>query len=134
MLLNATDLSVAFFYGYEQGTIAVMKKIYTVPGICIAILFILLVTTQPSRLPSLMLVVPFVLLFTAIWYFSFSVFQGNNMTRLRSARLSLVLAGLPVSLLLLQSIGQLTVRDIVTIFAFFALAYFYISRLAISAD
>lgn len=111
-----------------------MKKVYTVPAICIGVLLLMLVTTQPASLPSLLLVLPFVLLFTAIWYFSFSMFQQSSMSRLRSARLSLVLAGLPVSLLLLQSIGQLTIRDIITIFAFFALAYFYISRLAVTAE
>lgn len=94
----------------------------------------LLLFTNPTKLPSILLIVPFILIFTAIWTYSFKLFQKSNVSKLRSVRLSLVLAGLPVSLLLLQSIGQLTMRDIITILAFFGLAYFYISRLAVPAD
>lgn len=107
-----------------------VKREYLVPLGSIALLFILVLTTQPSKLPSLVLILPFIFVFTAIWTFSYAVFQKYSLSKLRSVRLSLVLAGLPVSLMLLQSIGQLTVRDVITILAFFGLAYFYISRLA----
>lgn len=111
-----------------------MKRSVIISAVSALLLLILLMATDPSKLPSFILVIPFILIFTIIWSLSFSSLRGANMTRLRSARLSLVLAGLPVSLMLLQSIGQLTVRDIVTILAFFGLAYFYISRIVASAE
>jgi len=111
-----------------------MKRSIIISSIAGLILFGILIGTNPTELPSIILMVPFTLLFTIIWCLSFSNFRKRGMSRLRSVRLSLVLAGLPVSLLLLQSIGQLTPRDITTILAFFALAYFYISRIVISSE
>lgn len=111
-----------------------MKRPVIISTTSAIILFALLLSTDPSTLPSFILVIPFVLIFTIIWVVSFRSLRNANITRLRSARLSLVLAGLPVSLMLLQSIGQLTPRDIITILAFFGLAYFYISRLVASAE
>lgn len=111
-----------------------MRRATTISCISAVLLLGLLMATNPTSLPSWVLIVPFILLFATIWFISFSKFRSHDMSRLRSVRLSLVLAGLPVSLLLLQSIGQLTVRDIITILAFFALAYFYISRIVISSE
>ena len=111
-----------------------MRKSTIISCAASATLFFLLIGTNPTQLPSWLLVVPFILLFSAIWSISFSNFRSHGLSRLRSVRLSLVLAGLPVSLLLLQSIGQLTVRDIMTILAFFALAYFYISRIVTASE
>lgn len=111
-----------------------MKRSIILSACSAAILLALLMSTSPNGLSSFVLVIPFILVFTIIWALSFSSFRKKEISRLRSVRLSLVLAGLPVSLMLLQSIGQLTPRDIITIFAFFALAYFYISRIVISAE
>lgn len=111
-----------------------MKRSTIISSAAALILCILLVSTNPAQLPSWSLVLPFILLFIVIWSVSFSGFRRHGMTRLRSVRLSLVLAGLPVSLLLLQSIGQLTPRDIITILAFFSLAYFYVSRIVTSSE
>jgi hypothetical protein len=110
------------------------KREYAVPLASFLILVALLLSTQPNTLPSIVLIVPFVLIFVFIWTISFMTFRKYAVSKLRSVRLSLVLAGLPVSLMLLQSIGQLTIRDVITILLFFSLAYFYISRLAAPAD
>ena len=120
---------MVFFWKPIYNSNYIMRKPTIISCVASAILFFLLIGTNPTQLPSWLLIVPFILLFSAIWSISFSNFRSHGLSRLRSVRLSLVLAGLPVSLLLLQSIGQLTARDIMTILAFFALAYFYISRI-----
>lgn len=97
-------------------------------------LIVFLTVTNPATLPSFLLIIPFALLFTAIYAVSYAAMRSLGLRRLRGLRLSLVGAGLPVSLLLLQSIGQLTLRDVLTILVFFMLAYFYISRLAATSQ
>lgn len=111
-----------------------MKRAGIISGIAGFILFVLVLGTNPTSLPSLVLVVPFVLVFVIIWCLSFAYMRKHNFTRLRAVRLSLIFSGLPVSLMLLQSIGQLTPRDIITILVFFAVAYFYLSRIVVSSD
>lgn len=110
------------------------KKTSVIISLCSFALLVLLLATDPTQMPSFVLILPFALLFTIIWLATFSGFRENGFTRLRAIRLSMLFAGLPVSLLLLQSIGQLTIWDIVTILAFFGVAYFYVSRLAVSSS
>jgi hypothetical protein len=110
------------------------RKVTTTISLCVLTLLALLISTDPATMPSFVLILPFALLFTIIWSISFSGLRQNGFSRLRAIRLSMLFAGLPVSLLLLQSIGQLTIWDIITILAFFGLAYFYVSRLAISSS
>jgi hypothetical protein len=111
-----------------------MKRAGIISGIAGLIFLSLVLFTNPTTLPSLILVVPFVLVFIIIWCMSFALMRKYNFTRLRAVRLSLIFAGLPVSLMLLQSIGQLTPRDIITIMIFFAVAYFYLSRIVVSSE
>ncbi|HET7302310.1 MAG TPA: hypothetical protein VFI74_03205 [Candidatus Saccharimonadales bacterium] len=93
------------------------------------LLLMLTLTTDPTKLPSVLLIVPFVLLATMLWSSAFLILRSVGVTRARSIRLGLVIAGLPAGLLILQSIGQLTIRDVIVIFTFFGIAYFYIARL-----
>jgi len=90
---------------------------------------IMLTATNPTKLSSLALIVPFFLLFLILWCASFLLLRASNLGRNRSLRLGIVLSGLPIGLLLLQSIGQLTIRDVITILVFFGVAYFYIDRI-----
>ena len=90
---------------------------------------VLLLSTNPTQLSSFLLIAPFIMLFSILWATSFLILRRMEVSRSRSIRLSMIIAGLPVGLLLLQSIGQLTVRDVITILAFFGVAYFYIVRL-----
>ncbi len=96
----------------------------------LCILIVMLCTTQPNRLPSFVLVVPFVFIFCALWLAIAAVlswFYDRSATKnLRAAALAAVL---PMLLLILQSIGQLTVRDVLIIIALFGLAYFYMARM-----
>lgn len=107
-----------------------MKKPTIIAGTSFGLLLIFLGFTNPATLPSFLLVIPFTLLFTTLYAISYILLRKMGLRRLRSLRLGIVCAGLPVSLLLLQSIGQLTVRDVLTILIFFGVAYFYISRIA----
>lgn len=89
----------------------------------------MLLGTDPSNLSAFFLIVPFVLLLIIVWILGYVQLRAMGMSKFRSVRLAVLIAGLPVGLLLLQSIGQLTTRDIITILAFFGLAYFYIARI-----
>ncbi len=111
-----------------------MKKVYFFLCICVLALATILLATDPNHLPSFWLIVPFILLFCVLWGGSTILLRKSGLTKFRSMRLGLVIAGLPVGLLLLQSIGQLTFRDIGTILAFFGLAYFYVSRATIKPE
>lgn len=101
------------------------------------ILFITL--TNPQELPSVFLVIPFMLMFTVIywstieflhfWYHGKSVSPGL-VNAVHPRRIALLIAATPTVLLVLQSIGQLTVRDLVTVVLIFSLAYFYLIRLS----
>jgi hypothetical protein len=96
---------------------------------------LLFVLTNPERLPSAVFIVLFVLLY--VLFYSSIALVGLLMRRgglvewsVRHIRqTALTLACLPVFLLLLQSIGQLTVRDVLLACGLFALLYLYFGRL-----
>jgi hypothetical protein len=91
-------------------------------------LLLLAILTDPQRLPSVLLVVPFVLIFIILSAGISYVFGVYGLFKRRRARIGLVGATIPVLLLVLQSLGQLTVRDALAIFILFGVAYFYVSR------
>lgn len=95
---------------------------------CMVILLLLMLFTQPTRLPPVMLAVPFVLIGMVIMLASTTAFRWQGFALSRSARLGAMCTSLPMLILVLQSLGQLTVRDLLTIVALFAIAYFYLSR------
>jgi hypothetical protein len=84
--------------------------------------------TDPRRMPSFMLIVPFVGLFMLLIGGISFVLRRRGLSRSKSIRMASFLAGLPIILLVLQSIGQLTPRDVITILALFVISYFYVSR------
>ncbi len=108
------------------------KHVITILVIAGAVFLTMLMATDPAKLSSLALIVPFLLLFTVLWCGAFLLLRASHVSRARSVRLSFVGAGLPIGLMLLQSIGQLTFRDVITILMFFAVAYFYIDRITVS--
>lgn len=101
------------------------------------LLVMLLLLSSPARLPSTILVVPFVILFLAVY---FTITEGvrllrgddqSNAVSQRTARSRLIAglaAALPVLLLTLQSIGQLTVWDTLMVGVLFVITYFYIIK------
>lgn len=108
-------------------------KILVVWGIIVAVLIL----SNPSELPSVALIVPFILFFIAIYItvketiWLLSGEEKNDPAHLRATRPKLIaglVASFPVILLVLQSIGQLTAWDVLTAIALFIVAYFYVMR------
>lgn len=106
----------------------VMKKyVYFIPITVIALL-LLLFETNPRSVSSAVLVIPFVLIFLVL-FLSISYFlRVEGFTKKSSWAVAVFVAMLPTLLLVLQSIGQLTIRDVATIVALFLIAYFYVAR------
>lgn len=92
-----------------------------------SILLLFLFVTNPETVPSVLLIVPFVLLFISIAGCVPLVL--GRVAGQRVARAGVVAASVPVLLLVLQSLGQLTIRDILAVAALVSVAYFYVSRL-----
>jgi hypothetical protein len=106
-----------------------MKKTAKTIGVCMLLLAVLLGSTQPAKLPSVVLIVPFALMF-AILALTIALAVGwrHGGMSARALRAGFLGATLPILLLILQSVGQLTVRDALTLFALFAITYFYMSK------
>jgi hypothetical protein len=90
-----------------------------------------LVLVSPAKLPLLLLVVPFVLFFfatrsTFLLLGEYVSTRGNGSESLR--KVGSILATISVGMLALSSIGQLTLRDVLTIVLLILLGYFYIAR------
>jgi hypothetical protein len=106
-----------------------MNTMAKLTGISSIILLLFLLVTNPQSLPSISLVIPFVLLFIAIvcgLSYLLGLIGLSSRSRLRFGLLG---GSVPVVLLVLQSLGQLTLRDVLVILALFVTAYFYVSRL-----
>jgi hypothetical protein len=90
--------------------------------------------TNPKNVPPIVLVAGFVLLL-GIWYclLRLAMRLSGAQERLTGGQYNGLLLGLtivPIMLLALQSIGQLTARDVVTLSVLFAAGYFYVSRMS----
>ena len=93
-----------------------------------AILLALLLTTSPQKLPSFVLMLPFVMFFTLVFYATKWIALKRPAIAARASRLAVLCASLPTLLVVLLSLGQLTIRDVATTAALFVLSYFYIAR------
>ncbi len=113
-------------------------------GAIVIILFILglmlFTLTNPQSAPAVILVVPFILLYVLFLY-TFNVILKRNIKSLstrenRRKRVSIaaIIAALPVMLLALQSIGQLTTRDVITIVILITVLGFYITRISFTKN
>ncbi len=107
-----------------------MKKTAIISGISSAILLVFLLTTDPQSLHPGLLVVPFVLLLIAI-VGAVSFLLSEGISGQKRTKIALLVAIMPVLLLVLKSLGQLTMRDVFAVIALLAIAYFYISKLSI---
>jgi len=90
--------------------------------------------TNPEHVPPYVSIAIFVLLYgvlVAVVFFVFKLvrFLGAfRWTESQMWRYALIAASLPVVLLLLQSIGQLTVRDVLLAVIFFIIVVLYVRR------
>jgi len=109
-----------------------MKRTIQVIIFGIAALAILFGTTQPAKLPSFVLIVPFLLIFLVLTLgISLLVGWRSSTLTAKNLRIGALGAALPVLLLVLQSIGQLIVRDVFIIVLLFTLGYFYVARISV---
>jgi hypothetical protein len=111
-------------------------------SILIGLTLLFLIMTNPSKLPSFALVVPFVLitiilylaLMTFIEYIKGSKNSDHSVYIVRPRVVAAMVAGFPVILLVLQSIGQLSLRDVLTVVTIFLLVYFYSAKFTIGSS
>jgi hypothetical protein len=108
-----------------------MKPASKIALISSTILLLLLFTTDPQRLPSVLLIIPFVLLFVSIASVVPAVLGLYGLAGRRPAKIGTIIAMVSVLLLVLQSLGQLTVRDMMAMTVLFGVAYFYASRFSV---
>jgi len=102
---------------------------------------LILTLTSPAKIPAMFLVLPFMGIFVFLFLLILEVvrFLGPSeeeesaVVRIRRPRvLAALVAGFPVLLLVLQSIVELTTRDVLIAFAILLLAYLYVSRSSVS--
>jgi hypothetical protein len=93
--------------------------------------------TSPATLPALFLVLPFVGIFSFLYFLTLEVVrflgpdedENGSIVRVRRPRLmAAVIAGFPSLLLVLQSVVELTVWDVLIAVLILLLAYVYVSR------
>ena len=100
-------------------------------GLSLGALLFLLLSTRPDALPAYMLMLPFILLFVTIFLIASFVLRELGLPKPKPRRAAALLAAFPTVLLVLQSIGQLTTRDVLTVSTLFMFAYFYLTHLKI---
>jgi len=89
---------------------------------------------QPDKLPVVGLIVPFVLLFAALYgsWLLIGMIRSRYFAKEHERRphkqLGMAVSASAVLLLVLQSLGQLTARDVVTVIATVVLGYLYLAR------
>ena len=110
------------------------KKIVTLILLYVG-LIIFLFTTDPDKLPIAVLILPFIWLFfclftTFLFLFGFIEKKIRISAKPKRYELALLCAALPTLLLLLKSIGQLTIRDTIILLCLYALLVFYISKVS----
>ncbi len=104
---------------------------------CLSIsLAIVFLSTNPDKIPAIIFVVVFMLLyglFVSLGLLMLSVLRRLDMLSWQRGKImktAFSVAGLPFILLLLQSLGQLTLKDVFLVMVLFFLLYFYFSRLS----
>jgi drug/metabolite transporter (DMT)-like permease len=105
-----------------------MKKYIYSALIAFIALVLLLFETDPRSINSVALVAPFVLIFLILFFIATYFLRIRGFARSTSWIMAAFIATLPTLLLVLQSIGQLTIKDVATLVALFVIAYFYVRR------
>lgn len=110
-----------------------MKHDIYIAGGSLTLLLLLFFGFDPNKLPSLLLILPFMLLFVVLLCTIRFLLQKRGTSYARSTKIAILCTAIPILLLVLQSIGQLTVRDLLTLGVLFGLSFFYITRATSSA-
>ena len=96
--------------------------------------FLFLFVTDPNKLPVGWLLVPFVWLFATL-FVTVLYLQGRKLGKKRQYSAKTlgtagVIAAIPTFVLLLDSINQLTIRDVLIFFVFSILTLFYVRKIS----
>ncbi len=122
--------------------------IYLTPLISLLLLFYVWNTTNPGTVGPLGILFVFILLylfwasiFFILLHLGFAIFRKSNLFRIFMSRrenkpfnwklsyyVASIIAFMPVLLLAMQSVNQLTIRDVLLVLGFTGLAIFYILR------
>lgn len=105
------------------------------PGLIVllyVVTLILLITTDPQQSSLIVIIAPFVVLYFGILLtlrvlISYA-YKGKNISSRKRTALAAIGAGFPILCLLLQSIGQFSLRDLITLIALFGILLFYTDR------
>ena len=103
------------------------RRVYQMAGLILAD-FLFFGLTDPARAPSALFIVAFILVTLSLYHLFrgiISIAKWYGVTSKHSKRAATVGAAGLGSLLALQSIGQLTVRDLAVMVPLVALGYFY---------
>ena len=108
-------------------------------GLTLIVAAVFFSLTSPTRLPAVFFIVAFILVFAASYalvtglvYAAATVngTLGQDRLKPRIRAVKAATAAIITILLGLSSIGQLTVKDVLTVLIFFGVLYFYVARLA----
>lgn len=113
-----------------SGTIVRMKRDLLRALVCGTILLVIFFTLDPAKTPSFVLIIPFLLMFFLLFSIARKGLDMAGYSGLTGKKLAVLGASMPVLLLVLQSVGQLTVRDVLVVSILFCVAWFYILRAA----
>lgn len=86
--------------------------------------------TDPANVPSFMLITGFLLVATSFYYLVRALIRASGLYGVKvphPRRLALIITAISGGLLALQSMGELTGRDIVVLLPLLALSYLYVS-------
>lgn len=89
-----------------------------------------LMFTDPKELPLPLLIVPFIWLFTVLFFTTLWLLEGRSekLPRKRAVIIASVVSTLPVLLLIFQSIHQLSIKDVLLTIGLITVASFYLQR------
>ena len=96
-----------------------------------------LLSTDPRKLPVGWLILPFIWLFLSLFLTFIYIIDWFSDGHRHSRRQSLtagLLAAIPTSMLLLDSVDQLTLKDIFLIIGLGSLALFYVTKIKLKKD
>lgn len=100
-------------------------------------LFIFFMATDPTTLSLPLLLIPFIWLGICLYIGTRYLLQVlsvryRRISKNRKNSLAFTLAAIPVCMLLLKSIGQLTVRDVLILAGLIAIGVFYVGRVRLA--
>ena len=117
------------------------KSINRISLLKIAVLYggllIFLMSTDPTKLSLPLLLIPFIWIGLCLYVLIKHVLghisgRFRRISKNRKTSIAFTLAAVPVCMLLLRSIGQLTIRDVLILAGLIAIGTFYVGRVRLA--